>query len=99
MRTRPDSSWLVNTVDPGGRLRCATAFLRGAASAEKNLTSLHAGYLTPGDPQAFLAKAPNDPRRWQAILFAAEVARSRGFMVYESDIATLRPSLRRRAHS
>jgi len=30
----------------------------GAASAEKNLTSLHAGYLTPGDPQAFLAKAP-----------------------------------------
>ena len=30
----------------------------GAASAEKNLASLHAGYLTPGDPQAFLAKAP-----------------------------------------
>jgi uncharacterized protein (TIGR02265 family) len=30
----------------------------GAASAEKNLSSLHAGYLTPGDPQAFLAKAP-----------------------------------------
>lgn len=30
----------------------------GAASAEKNLGSLHAGYLTPGDPQAFLAKAP-----------------------------------------
>jgi uncharacterized protein (TIGR02265 family) len=30
----------------------------GAASAEKNLTSLHAGYLTPGNPQAFLAKAP-----------------------------------------
>jgi len=30
----------------------------GAASAEKNLGSLHAGYLTPGNPQAFLAKAP-----------------------------------------
>ena len=30
----------------------------GAASAEKNLSSLHAGYVTPGDPQAFLAKAP-----------------------------------------
>jgi len=30
----------------------------GAASAEQNLASLHAGYLTPGDPQAFLAKAP-----------------------------------------
>jgi uncharacterized protein (TIGR02265 family) len=30
----------------------------GAASAETNLSSLHAGYLTPGDPQAFLAKAP-----------------------------------------
>ena len=30
----------------------------GAASAEKNLSSLHRGYLTPGDPHAFLAKAP-----------------------------------------
>jgi uncharacterized protein (TIGR02265 family) len=30
----------------------------GAASADKNLSSLHAGYLTPGDPHAFLAKAP-----------------------------------------
>jgi uncharacterized protein (TIGR02265 family) len=30
----------------------------GAASAEKNLSSLHSGYLTPGDPHAFLAKAP-----------------------------------------
>lgn len=30
----------------------------GAASAEKNLTSVHAGYVTRGDPQAFLAKAP-----------------------------------------
>ncbi|HEX5387837.1 MAG TPA: TIGR02265 family protein [Gemmatimonadales bacterium] len=30
----------------------------GAASAEKNLGSLHSGYLSPGDPQAFLAKAP-----------------------------------------
>jgi uncharacterized protein (TIGR02265 family) len=29
----------------------------GAASAQKNLTTLHSGYLTPGDPQAFLAKA------------------------------------------
>jgi uncharacterized protein (TIGR02265 family) len=30
----------------------------GAASADQNLGSLHAGYLTPGDPHAFLAKAP-----------------------------------------
>lgn len=30
----------------------------GEASAQKNLTSLHSGYVTPGDPQAFLAKAP-----------------------------------------
>jgi uncharacterized protein (TIGR02265 family) len=30
----------------------------GAASAEKNLASLHSGYLTRGDPHAFLAKAP-----------------------------------------
>lgn len=30
----------------------------GAASADKNLGSLHSGYLTPGDPHAFLAKAP-----------------------------------------
>jgi uncharacterized protein (TIGR02265 family) len=30
----------------------------GAASARKNLATLHAGYLTPGDPHAFLAKAP-----------------------------------------
>jgi len=29
----------------------------GAASAETNLSSLHSGYLTPGDPQTFLAKA------------------------------------------
>jgi uncharacterized protein (TIGR02265 family) len=30
----------------------------GVASADKNLGSLHSGYLTPGDPHAFLAKAP-----------------------------------------
>ncbi len=30
----------------------------GEASAAKNLGSLHSGYLTGGDPQAFLAKAP-----------------------------------------
>jgi len=29
----------------------------GRASAEKNLTSLHKTFLTPGDPHAFLAKA------------------------------------------
>ena len=31
----------------------------GEASATKNLTSLHSGYVTPGDPHAFLAKAPS----------------------------------------
>ena len=30
----------------------------GAASAETNLTSVHKAFLTPGDPAAFLAKAP-----------------------------------------
>jgi uncharacterized protein (TIGR02265 family) len=30
----------------------------GEASAVKNLGSLHSGYVTPGDPHAFLAKAP-----------------------------------------
>lgn len=30
----------------------------GEASAVKNLSSMHAGYLTPGDAHAFLAKAP-----------------------------------------
>jgi uncharacterized protein (TIGR02265 family) len=30
----------------------------GAASAETNLTTVHKAFLTPGDPQAFLAKAP-----------------------------------------
>jgi uncharacterized protein (TIGR02265 family) len=30
----------------------------GAASADKNLSSLHSGYLVSGNPQAFLAKAP-----------------------------------------
>lgn len=30
----------------------------GAASADRNLGGVHSGYLTPGDPQAFLAKAP-----------------------------------------
>lgn len=34
-------------------------FLRlGEASAERNLTSLHKPFLTPGDPHAFLSKAP-----------------------------------------
>lgn len=37
-----------------------TAFFErlGAASAETNLTTVHKAFLTPGDPQAFLAKAP-----------------------------------------
>ncbi|HMA43801.1 MAG TPA: TIGR02265 family protein [Gemmatimonadales bacterium] len=30
----------------------------GAASAETNLTTVHRAFLAPGDPQAFLAKAP-----------------------------------------
>lgn len=30
----------------------------GAASADTNLTGVHKAFLTPGDPQAFLAKAP-----------------------------------------
>ena len=30
----------------------------GAASAEKNLTSVHGGFLTKGDAHAFLAKSP-----------------------------------------
>lgn len=30
----------------------------GEASAEKNLSTVHAGFLTKGDPHAFLAKAP-----------------------------------------
>lgn len=30
----------------------------GEASAAKNLATLHSGYLTKGNPQAFLAKAP-----------------------------------------
>ncbi len=30
----------------------------GEASATKNLTSIHKQFLTPGDPHAFLAKAP-----------------------------------------
>jgi Protein of unknown function (DUF2378) len=31
----------------------------GEASAEKNLSSVHAGYLTKGDAHGFLAKAPS----------------------------------------
>ena len=31
----------------------------GEASAQKNLTSLHRNFLTPGDPHAFMAKAPS----------------------------------------
>ncbi len=30
----------------------------GEASAERNLKGVHAGYLAPGDPHAFLSKAP-----------------------------------------
>ena len=30
----------------------------GEASAEVNLTTLHSAFLAPGDPEAFLAKAP-----------------------------------------
>jgi uncharacterized protein (TIGR02265 family) len=30
----------------------------GAASAERNLRSVHSSYLTPGNPQAFLANTP-----------------------------------------
>lgn len=30
----------------------------GAASADANLTGVHKAFLAPGDPQAFLAKAP-----------------------------------------
>lgn len=30
----------------------------GEASADANLTTVHAAFLTPGDPQAFLEKAP-----------------------------------------
>jgi uncharacterized protein (TIGR02265 family) len=37
----------------------ADFFLRlGEASAEKNLTGVHKDFLVPGDPQAFLARAP-----------------------------------------
>jgi uncharacterized protein (TIGR02265 family) len=31
----------------------------GAASAEKNLSTVHSGYLTKGDPHGFLAKSPS----------------------------------------
>jgi len=31
----------------------------GAASAEKNLSGVHSGYLTKGDPHGFLAKSPS----------------------------------------
>ena len=31
----------------------------GAASAEKNLSAVHSGYLTKGDPHGFLAKSPS----------------------------------------
>lgn len=45
---------IVNVLG-GGR---AQFFERlGAASAEANLTGAHKAFLTPGDPQAFLAKA------------------------------------------
>jgi uncharacterized protein (TIGR02265 family) len=46
----------IVTVLGGGR---AQFFERlGAASADANLTGVHKSFLTPGDPQAFLAKAP-----------------------------------------
>jgi uncharacterized protein (TIGR02265 family) len=46
---------IVNVLG-GGR---AQFFERlGAASADANLTGVHKAFLTPGDPQAFLAKAP-----------------------------------------
>ncbi|MGH7702835.1 MAG: DUF2378 family protein [Gemmatimonadales bacterium] len=36
-----------------------TFFIRlGEASAERNLTTVHRGFLAPGDPHGFLAKAP-----------------------------------------
>ena len=45
---------IVNVLG-GGR---AQFFERlGAASADANLTGVHKAFLTPGDPQAFLAKA------------------------------------------
>ena len=31
----------------------------GAASAEKNLSTIHSGYLTKGDAQGFLVKSPS----------------------------------------
>jgi hypothetical protein len=31
----------------------------GAASAEKNLATIHSGYLTRGDPHGFLSKSPS----------------------------------------
>jgi len=46
----------IVTVLGGGR---AQFFERlGAASADANLSGAHKAFLTPGDPQAFLAKAP-----------------------------------------
>ena len=46
---------IVNVLG-GGR---AQFFERlGAASADANLGGVHKAFLTPGDPQAFLAKAP-----------------------------------------
>ncbi len=60
----------------------------GAASAEKNLSGIHSGYLTKGDAHGFLAKAPSiyamyyetgrreyqqtGPRQGQIITFDAE---------------------------
>jgi len=39
----------------------------GAASADANLTTVHAAFLAPGDPQAFLAKAPQIYRMYYQI--------------------------------
>jgi uncharacterized protein (TIGR02265 family) len=52
--TRLDAA--IVAVLGGGK---ADFFLRlGEASAEKNLTGVHKDFLVPGDPHAFLARAP-----------------------------------------
>ncbi|HSO22056.1 MAG TPA: hypothetical protein VLT81_04060, partial [Chondromyces sp.] len=39
----------------------------GEASAEKNLGTVHAAFLAPGDPHAFLAKAPQIYRMYYQV--------------------------------
>lgn len=46
----------IVTVVGGGRAEFFEKL--GAASAARNLTTLHKGFLTEGNPHAFLAKAP-----------------------------------------